>query len=177
MTLRDDLDRTGSGKDGMAGVEGLLALPLFVMIVDICMLSPFESPPSPLEGSLRIVLFASGSVFSTSSERGRFEFEADSFTELFTSVIVRPTATAVTSGLGVEVPFGLFDADDVGLLSTTDCVEFCLARGAAGLPPFVGGGDGLLSFESGKVFRMGEEAIAGDIAFDVTVLFLQIVSE
>jgi hypothetical protein len=54
-----------------------------------------------------------------------------------------------------------------------ECVEFCLALDDCGLPPFVGGGeDFCANLDSGNVVRMGEEAKDGDIAVDVTVLFL-----
>lgn len=46
-----------------------------------------------------------------------------------------------------------------------------------GLAPFAGGGDiRPMAFESGKVVRIGEDAIEGDIA-DVTVLFLLHISK
>ena len=86
-----------------------------------------------------------------------------------TSDTVRPVAIAATSRLGVEVPLGLLEATDAGLFSCIDCVEFCLAREVAGLP--FAGGDTLVIFVSGKVLRIGEDAMDGDIA-DVTVLFL-----
>ena len=79
----------------------------------------------------------------------------------------------------VEIPFGLIvDTDSWRgrMLSTIECVEFCLPLGATGRTPFVGGGDiRPRDFGSGKVLRMGEEAMDGDMA-DVTVLFLSIIS-
>ena len=92
---------------------------------------------------------------------------------------IRPVvlAGAETSGVGTAFVFGLFDAADDGLcleFSTVDCVEFCLPLATEGLTlPFVAGeGARPLSLVSGKVARIGEEAMDGDIAMDVTVLFL-----
>ena len=169
--FREDRDRgIDSGNEGMAGVEGLLALPLFV--VTGTWTSPFASLSftilsfrPPTDGAA-----ASGSAWSASSGNCSFDMEADSFIDVLTSGMFRPVARAATSSFGVEVPFGLFDATDGGLFSCTDCVEFCRAR-PAGLPPFVGGGEGLGGLISGNVVRTGEEAIDGDIA-ELTVLFL-----
>jgi hypothetical protein len=52
-------------------------------------------------------------------------------------------------------------------------VEFCLPLAAASLPPFVVGGVARpVAFTSVNVLRIGDEAIDGDIATEVTVLFL-----
>jgi len=83
-----------------------------------------------------------------------------------------------TSGVPTAFEFGLFDAADDGrcleFSVANCCVEFCLPFACAGLPPPFVTGEGArpLIFVSGKVARMGEEAIDGDIAIDVIVLFL-----
>ena len=87
--------------------------------------------------------------------------------------MLRPVASAAGLRSGVLVPFALWDTEDCLAGSAVDWVEFCLARDEAGLPPFVGGGEARpVTFESGKVVRIGEDASEGDIATDVTVLFL-----
>lgn len=187
--LRADRDRGWSGNDDMAGVEGLLARPLFVITVAAWMgtESPFVSassrfatesfrwpmavsitPGVPLAGSLRI-----GSPFVLG---------ARSFVEDLTSGRdVRPLAGAAAPRSGVleELPLDFPDAARSSLcrlLSMMDWVEFCLALDEGGLPPLIGCGEPLpVGFKSGKVLRIGEEANDGDIA-DVIVLFLSAVS-
>jgi hypothetical protein len=84
--------------------------------------------------------------------------------------------TAERSGVPAPLRFCLFGAGDAGRIpfSNTDWVEFCLPFEAVGLP-FVAGGVALpVVLISGNVLRIGEEAIEGDIATDVTVLFLSV---
>jgi hypothetical protein len=67
----------------------------------------------------------------------------------------------------------LLEAADAVGFSRMECVEFCLALDDCGLPPFVGGGEDFCdNLDSGNVVRIGEEARDGDIAVEVTVLFL-----
>ena len=102
------------------------------------------------------------------------ELVADSFMVTLTSGTLLPVtaAAAPRSGVPTVLPFGLC-AEDGGGFSTIEWVEFCLALDDAGLPPFVGGGDGFpVTLDSGNVVRMGEEAKDGDIAAELTVLFL-----
>lgn len=85
--------------------------------------------------------------------------------------MLRPVMVAAVprSGVLTEVPFCFVVEDSrCRAFSTIDCVEFCLARDATGLP-FVGAGDP--RFVSGNVLRIGEEVIDGDMT-EVTVLFL-----
>ena len=92
---------------------------------------------------------------------------------------IRPVVLAGAEAFGVATAFGfgLFDAADDGrclAFSTADCVEFCLPLATVGLPPPLMTGEGArpLSLVSGKVGLIGEDAIDGDMAIDVTVLFL-----
>jgi len=85
------------------------------------------------------------------------------------------TATGARSGVPGALPFGLIDAEDGRrAVSASDCTEFCLALTEAGLVAIPGAGEprpgGLII--SGNVLRMGEDANDGDIAVEVTVLFL-----
>ncbi len=61
-----------------------------------------------------------GSSCSTSSRRCSLEFVPVSFIDVFTSATLLPVTTAAAARSGVAVPLGLFDAAEVGLLSTTD---------------------------------------------------------
>jgi hypothetical protein len=155
--VREERERMGSvGKDCRAGVEGLLARPLLVVVVVIViaggMAVPFASESSRfMVLSLRPLTTKPPRISELSSSTSSnicspFELAADSFIVAFTSVIERPVtpATLPNSGVPIVVPFGLLDEEEVGrarALSTTDCIEFCLALAAAGLPPFVGTGE------------------------------------
>jgi hypothetical protein len=79
------------------------------------------------------------------------------------------------SGVG-PLPFCLLDADEDGrwrAFSITDCVEFCRARVGVGRNPFVGGGDTRPPvFDSAKVPCIGEDAIDGDITFELVTTVL-----
>jgi hypothetical protein len=184
IVFLDDLDRTGSGNCCKAGVEGLLARPLLVRVTVVvwmpCIASPLVSGSSLfmvlfLRSPTTIPPIRSGSSLATSSSRcSPFELVADSFIEAFTSVIVFPvtTAAAARSGVPATVPFCFVGAGDAPF-STVVCIEFCLPFAVAGFPPFAGAGeDRPDAFVSGNVLRMGEEASDGDIAIEVTVLFL-----
>lgn len=81
-------------------------------------------------------------------------------------------AAVERSGVPATCPFGLFEVDDGGLclaFSTIDCVDCCLPLATDGRPPLVGGG---VPFISWKALCTGEEAIDGDIAAELRVLFL-----
>lgn len=170
----------------MAGVEGLEARPLFVVVDAVlwipCIISPLVSVSSRFM-ALSFLLptkrppTISGSCLPTSSSScSPFEFVSDSFNEAFNSGMIRPVVLAVARRSATAAIFCLFEADDAGrclAASVIDGIEFCLARDEAGLLPFVGIGDARpIAFESGNVLRMGDEASDGDIAMDVTVLFL-----
>jgi len=90
--------------------------------------------------------------------------------------MLRPVMAAAVprSGVPTELPF-CFEVEDSRCLafSTIDWVEFCLALDEAGLP-FVGAGEPRpVTFVSGNVLRIGEDAIDGDMA-EFMVLFLDL---
>lgn len=74
-------------------------------------------------------------------------------------------------------PLGLFDADEVGrgrLVSTVDCIEFCLARDDAGRAEAVeGAGEPRTATLASKVGRIGDAATEGDSAADAAAVLLQ----
>jgi hypothetical protein len=170
----------------MAGVEGLEARPLFVVVAVVVwmpdMASPLVSMSSRFMGlssrlpTKRPPTISRSCLSSTSIRCSSVEFVADSFIEAFTSGRIRPVMLAAAPRSGAAVTFCLFEADEGGrclAVSVIDWAEFCLARDEACLPPFAGRGDARrVAFESGNVLRMGDEASDGDIATDVTVLFL-----
>ena len=155
--MREARERMGSvGKDCRAGVDGLLARPLLVVVI-VVVIGGRMVLPLASESSRFIVLslrplttkpprISKLSSSASSSMRSPFELTADSFMVAFTSVIERPVAPATlpNSGVPIVVPFGLFDEEEDGrarALSTTDWMEFCLTLAAVGLPPFVGTGE------------------------------------
>ena len=169
------------GTEVWLGVEGFDARPLFVVVMVVswrpCIASPFVSVSSRfMRVSFRLPPTMpptiSGSSLSTSSSWCSFEVVPVSFDIAFTSGMLLPVAIAAESRSGVEVPLGFDTEFCLAGSAATDWVEFCLARDEAGLP-FAGRGDTRPEvFVSGNVLRIGEEAIDGDIAFDVIVLFL-----
>ena len=166
----------------MAGVEGLDARPdLVVMAVVVwipCIASPMASASSrSILLSFRLPTtrppLTSGSSLFASSSRCSLECVPVSFMVVLTSNMLRPVTPATGLRSGVLAPFALCETEDGLIGSTIELVEFCLARDEAGRPPFVGAGDTRpVNFDSGNVVRIGEDAIEGDMATDVTVLFL-----
>lgn len=172
----------------MAGVDGLLALPLLVVVMMVVWMPSTGSTLfsiSLFNASFRLpttmppIILAS-SCSASSSRCSPFEYVPVSFMEALISSIVRPVifTAAERSGVPTPFPFCLFGAGDEGRVmpfSTTDWVEFCLPFvGAILVPPFIVGGVACpVFFISGNVLRTGEEAIEGDIAIEVTVLFLK----
>lgn len=96
-----------------------------------------------------------------------------SFVEAFNSGILRPVALTAATVSGVATPLltcllGTGDAR----FSALDCIEFCRPLDIAGRPTFGAGDDRATPFDSANVLRIGDEAKEGDIAIEVTVLFL-----
>jgi hypothetical protein len=134
----------------------LLARPLLVVVMVVVIVGGMVVPFASESSRFMVLSFRpltpkppriSGLSSSASSNMcSPFKLAADSFMVAFTSVIERPVTpeTLPNSGVPIVVPFGLLDEEEDGrarALSTTDCVEFCLALTAAGLPPFVGTGE------------------------------------
>ena len=88
--------------------------------------------------------------------------------------MVRPVIVAAVPRSGVPAPFCLAAGVSATwrAVSSSECMEFCLAREDAGRPPLAGAGELRAGFISGNVLRIGEEAIEGAMA-EVTVLFLR----
>lgn len=156
---RDERERAaaGSGKDCRAGVEGLLARPLLVVVTVVLIeggmrVVPLASRSSrfmtvdSLRLATRLPRMSGLSSSASSSMCSPFELVADSFIDVLTSATERPVtpATLPSSGVPAVVPFGLLDEEEDGrarALSTMDCVEFCLALTVVGLLPFAGTGE------------------------------------
>lgn len=165
-------------------MDGLLARPLLVVIIVVvwmpCMTSPLISGSSRfmtlfLRSLLTMSLSNSGSSLPAPPGRWSvFEPELASFVEAFTSGMLRPMALVAgpRSGVPTVLPPCLLGTGD-DRFSMPECIEFCLPLDTGGLPTLVGAGeDRAVVFESGNVLRIGDEANEGDIAIDVTVLFL-----
>jgi hypothetical protein len=189
--VREERERTGSvGKDCRAGVEGLLARPLLVVVMVVKIVGSRLLPLASVSSRFIVLSLRppttkppriSGLPSSASSIIcSPFELTADSFIVALTSGMERPVtpATLPSSGVPIMVPFGLLDEEDEGrarAFSTIDCVEFCLALAAAGLPPFVGTGEMRPRlFESAKLLWMGDEAKDGDMALDIVTAVLDL---
>lgn len=189
--LRVVRDRTASWKFGRAGVDGLLALPLFV--VTVTMVDCADGVESLLRSissallSLRLAFvlgvaaglsstssssFWGGSVFTTTagsfvifeSGLGRGQLLLVLVLVLLLLLLVVVVACAI-SGVVLVLPFVLVAAEDGGLafvFSEFDCIEFCLARDDDGRGGTgPGTGDGLLG-----TFDSGKVPRTGDEVAD-----------
>ena len=178
---REGRDRAASANVAKAGVDGLLARPLFVVtrvVVatgNVGVGSPTASTSSAgleilsfllvLTGGGGAAMIASFSGFGVSPLIGA----PGSLTTFVSAVGREPLlCTAITSDGAGAVPFGSLEADEGGrcfVLSTFEWTEFCRALEDAGLAVVDGAGDARAALTvSGKALMTGEEVIDGDMA-------------
>jgi hypothetical protein len=172
--LREDREREASWNVAIAGVEGLLARPLFVVTVELWGAGGTDSLLRSLSSALFSFLLVVGVGVTVVSCR------STSFFAL--SILIGATGSGgsfasgmdcghaldwgLVSGALVLFPFALFDADELGRpfppSALADCTEFLRARVGTGTGIVLGAGDartvGLGS---------GSSVITGDVVAEV----------
>ena len=168
--LREGRDRAAASWNvAIAGVEGLLALPLFVVTVVIVGGAGVASLFRSLSSDLASFLPGAGwsvDKFSTRSASffpGSLLICAFGFSVVFESLPGRDKDAA--SGVGGICPFCLLVAEDPGRalpLSALEASEFCLARDEAGRGALDGAGDARVAvLGSGREDKAGDEVAEG----------------
>lgn len=184
--VRADLGLAASWNVAIAGVDGLLARPLFVTVAAV-MVWGTGGGSIGVSGSsgfgvsffcfatgmlgLTLVSVGSGSFFMASGAGGA---DASLGTGFASAAGFGVLTGGTISGVGGGTPLGLADADDGGRdcfpPSAFTCVVLCLAReavgalGAGGTGVEDGAGEPRGNGGSGKVARTGDDVTDGDMA-------------